>query len=134
MISPVSLKPFVESSTREYQMDNTQFGFRIGLGTSNSPLLFNLYSKTIFRGALDGVQGGIKINGISITNIRYADDTVIIADDVQGLQSIIDSVVHYSEMFGLHLNGSETKLLVFFKTRINAHLRFKERTSDLNID
>lgn len=93
-----------------------------------SPLLFNLYSETIFREALDRIQGGIKFNGIPINNIRYADDTVIIANDIQELQSIIDSVVHYSEMFGLHLNVSKTKLLVFSKTPINAHLRVKGQT------
>jgi len=91
-----------------------------------SPLLFNLYSETICREALDGVQGGIKINGTPINNIRYADD--IIVNVVQELQSIIDSVVYYSEMCGLHLNVSKTKLLVFSKTLINAHLRVKGQT------
>jgi hypothetical protein len=90
-----------------------------------SPLLFNLYSESIFREALDEVQGGIKINGISIDNIRYADDTVLIASNAQELQNIINAVVHHSEMFGLHLNVSKTKTLVFSKTPINVQVYAK---------
>lgn len=93
-----------------------------------SPLLFNLYSESIFREALHEAQGGIKINGTIINNIRYADDTVLIADNEQELQNIINSVVRHSEMFGLYLNISKTKILVFSKTPRNVHLNVKGQT------
>lgn len=51
-----------------------------------SPLLFNLYSETIFREALQGVQRGIKINGVIVNNLRYADDCVVLADNLADLQ------------------------------------------------
>lgn len=90
-----------------------------------SPLIFNLYSEHIFREALEDAPGGININGTMINNIRYADDTVLIASSAQELQNIINSVVSHSETFGLHLNVSKTKIVVFSKTPISVHLHVK---------
>jgi len=58
-----------------------------------SPLLFNIYSETIFRKVLDIISGGIAGNGIKINNIRYVDTTVIKADNMITLQGIVDCVV-----------------------------------------
>jgi len=44
-----------------------------------SPLLFNIYSKAIFREAFEDVREGIKSNDICANNIRFADDTVVLA-------------------------------------------------------
>lgn len=93
-----------------------------------SPLLFNIYSEAIFREALDTVNGGITVNGIKINNIRYADDTVIMADNMADLQSVVDCIVQHSEQSGLHINIDKTKMLVFSKGNVNANLLIKGNT------
>ena len=50
-----------------------------------SPILFNIYSEKIFQEALEGSPEGIKINGETINNIGYADNTVIIASSLEDL-------------------------------------------------
>lgn len=90
-----------------------------------SPLLFNIYSEAIFREALETTNGGITVNGIRISNIRYADDTVIMADSMADLQRMTDRIVQHSEQFGLHININKTKVLVFSKANVNANLIIK---------
>ena len=60
-----------------------------------SPDLFSIYSEIIMR-ALEGMPG-IKIGGYKMNNIRYADDTVLIADNEKELQEMLDTVVRESE-------------------------------------
>lgn len=93
-----------------------------------SPLLFNLYSATVFNEALENTRAGIKINGNIIKNIRYADDTVIMASSISELQSLMDLIVKHSEDFGLYMNTSKTKLLVFLKTPRPATLKLHGET------
>lgn len=87
-----------------------------------SPILFNLYSEAIFAEALENTNIGIKINGNIINNLRYADDTVLLAGSLQELQLLVDHVVQHSERYGLYMNGSKTKLLVYSKAPIKADL------------
>jgi hypothetical protein len=54
--------------------------------------LFNLYSEYIFRETLNEVEEGISINGTSLNNLRYADDTIVFADTIKGLQILIDKI------------------------------------------
>ena len=60
-----------------------------------SPDLFSIYSEIIMR-ALEGMPG-IKAGGYNTNNIRYADDTVLIADNEKELQEMLDTVVRESE-------------------------------------
>lgn len=87
-----------------------------------SPLLFNIYSESIFGESLQDVTKGLKVNGIIINNIRYADDAAILSDNINDLQFMLDRIVQHSENYGLQINVSKTKLLVFAKTHINANL------------
>ncbi|KAL1458712.1 hypothetical protein WDU94_008838 [Cyamophila willieti] len=88
-----------------------------------SPILFNIYSEQIFREALENIEEGIPINGVRVNNIRYADDTIIFADTLQGLQTLMDRVVEVSAQYGLEMNTSKTKLLIVSKENISgAHL------------
>ncbi|CAG4984092.1 unnamed protein product [Colias eurytheme] len=57
-----------------------------------SPLLFNLYADSIFSEALDNNPHGITLNGKLLNNMRYADDTILIAESVSGLQDLVNSV------------------------------------------
>ena len=76
-----------------------------------SPDLFYLFSEFIFR-ELEEIEEGIQINGQRINNIRYADDTVLIASTEAGLQLLLNKVLTSSEKFGLILNAKKTKVLV----------------------
>jgi hypothetical protein len=76
-------------------------GFKIRRGVRQgcilSLLIFNLYSEEIMSKASEEVEEGIVINGKIINNLRYADDTVLIASNIENLQKILDKVVTASE-------------------------------------
>ena len=77
-----------------------------------SPLLFNLYSEEIFKEALDDIELGVSVNGQRLNNIRYADDTVVFADNIEGLQELMTRVKDTSEKYGLTLNIDKTKFMI----------------------
>ena len=79
-----------------------------------SPDLFSLYTELIMRKVM---EGNFKVNGHTISDIRYADDTVLISDDEQNLQEMIVSLKNESEVRGLNINKQKTKLMVFSKSR-----------------
>ena len=67
-----------------------------------SPCLFNLYAKYIMRNAgLEEAQAGIKIAGRNMNNLRYADDTTLMAESEEELKSLLMKVKEESEKFGL---------------------------------
>ena len=69
-----------------------------------SPCLFNFYAEYIMRNAgLDGAQAGIKIAGRNINNLRYTDDTTVMAE-IKELKSLLMKVKEESEKAGLKLN------------------------------
>ena len=79
--------------------------FQIGKGVCQScilsPCLFNLYAKYIMRNAgLDEAQAGIKIAGRNINNLRYADDTILMAESEEELISLLMKVKEESEKVG----------------------------------
>ena len=76
-----------------------------------SPCLFNLYAEYIMRKAgLDKEQAGIKISGRNINNLRYADDTTLMAESEE-LKSLLMKVKEESEKVGLKLNIQKTKIM-----------------------
>lgn len=89
-----------------------------------SSLLFNLYAEQIFNEALENIEAGILINGEKLNNIRYADDTVVFADTLEGLQELIDKITTSSQKYGLDINASKTKFMIISKTYIpNCHIQ-----------
>ena len=83
--------------------------FQIGKGVCQgcilSPCLFKLYEKYIMRDAgLEEAQDGIKIAGRNINNLRYADDTTLMAESEEELKSLWMKVKEESEKVGLKLN------------------------------
>ena len=80
--------------------------FQIGKGVHQgcilSPCLFNLYAEYIMRNAgLEEAQAGIKITGRNINNLRYADDTNLMAECEEELKSLLMKVKEESEKVGL---------------------------------
>ena len=83
--------------------------FQIGKGVHQgcilSPCLFNFYAEYIMRNAgLKETQAGIKIAGRNISNLRYADDTTLMAESEEELKSLLMKVKEESEKVGLKLN------------------------------
>ena len=77
-----------------------------------SPCLFNLYAEYIIQSArLDESQAGIKIPRRNINNLRYADDTILIAEREEELKSLLMKVKEESEKAGLKLNIQKTKIM-----------------------
>ena len=77
-----------------------------------SPWLFNLYAEYIMRNTgLDEAQAGIKIARRNINNLRYADDTILMAEREEELKSLLMKVKEESEKVGLKLNIQNTKIM-----------------------
>ena len=77
-----------------------------------SPYLFNLYAEYIMRNAgLEEVQAGIKIAGKNNNNLRYADDTTLMAESEEELKSLLMKVKEESEKVRLKLNIQKTKIM-----------------------
>ena len=90
--------------------------FHIGKGVRQgcklSPCLFNFYAEYIMRNAgLEKTQAGIKIAGRNINNLRYADDTTLMAESEEELNSLLMKVKEQSEKAGLKLNIQKTKIM-----------------------
>ena len=90
--------------------------FPIGKGVCQgcilSPCLFNLYVEYIMRNAgLEEAQAGIRIAGRNINNLRYADDTTLMAESEEELKSNLMKVKEESEKVGLKLNIQKTKIM-----------------------
>ena len=90
--------------------------FQIGKGVHQgyilSPCLFNLHAQYIMRNArLDKGQAGIKIARRNINNLRYADDTTLMAESKEELKSLLMKVKKESEKVGLKLSIQKTKIM-----------------------
>ena len=90
--------------------------FQIGKGECQgcilSPCLFNFFAEYIMRNTrLEETQAGIKIAGRNINNLRYADDTTLMAESKEELKSLLMKVKVESEKVGLKLNIQKTKIM-----------------------
>ena len=90
--------------------------FQIGKGVCQgcivSPCFFNFYAEYIMRNAgLDEAQAGIKIARKNINNLRYADDTTLMAESEEELKSLLKKVKEESKKVGLKLNIQKTKIM-----------------------
>ena len=105
----------VRKQQLEFDMGKTDW-FQIEKGVHQgcvlSPFLLNLYAEYIMRNAgLEEAQAGIKITGRNINNLRYADDTTLIAESEEELTSLLIKVKEESEKVGLKFNIQKTKIM-----------------------
>ena len=92
--------------------DYFQIGKGVRQGGMLSPCLFNLYAEYIMRNAgLDEAQARIKIAGRNINNLRYADDTTLMAERKEELKSLLMKVKEESEKVCLKLTIQKTKIM-----------------------
>ena len=97
--------------SRHRTTDWFQIGKGVRQGCILSPCLFNLYAEYIMRNAgLDEAQAAIKITGRNINNLRYADDTTLMAKSKE-LKSLLMKVKEESEKVGLKVNIHKTKVM-----------------------
>ena len=90
--------------------------FQIGKGVRQgciwSPYLFNLFAEYIMRSAgLEKAQAGIKISRRNINNLRYADDTTLMAESEEELKSLLMKLKEKSKSVGIKLNIQKTKIM-----------------------
>jgi len=98
--------------TRHGTTDWFQIGKGVCQGYILSPCLFNLYAEYITRKArLDEAQAGIKIARRNINNLRYTDDTTLMAESEEELKSLLMKVKQESEKAGLKLIFQKTKIM-----------------------
>ena len=89
-----------------------QIRTRVRQGCLLSPCLFNLYAEYIMQNArLDGAEAGIKFAGRHVNNLRYADDTTLMAESNENLKSFLMKVKEESEKGGLKLKIQKTKIM-----------------------
>jgi len=89
-----------------------QIGKGVGQGCVLSPCLFNFDAEYIMQNAgLNEAQAGIKIAGRNINNLKYTDDTALMAESEEELKSLLMKVKEKSEKVGLKLNIQETKIM-----------------------
>ena len=93
-------------------MDGCKIGKGVRQGCILLPCLFNFYAEYIMRNAgLEEAQAGIKTAGRSINNLRYADDTTLMAESEEELKSLLMKVKVESEKVGLNLNIQKTIIM-----------------------
>ncbi|GFO04754.1 retrovirus-related pol polyprotein from type-1 retrotransposable element r2 [Plakobranchus ocellatus] len=104
----------IENKTSTFQ--DIKRGVRQGCVLS--PDLFSLYSEIIMRNLEN--HPGIKVGGKNINNLRYADDTVLIAENKEDLQKLLNIVEEESRKKGLELNSKKTEVMNYKET--SSHL------------
>lgn len=102
------------ASVKLQETQTTEIPIKRGVrqGCVLSPMLFNMYSESIFQNALEDAEDGIKVNGRLVNNLRYADDTIMIADSCEGLQRLLDRLSTVGDSMGLKINTTKTKVMV----------------------
>src|SRR5574341_314272 len=103
-----------EATVRTGHETTDWFQIRKGVlqGYILSPCLFNFYAEYIMRNAgLEEAQARIKIAGRNISNLKYADDTTLMAESEEELKSLLMKVKEESEKDGLKLNSQKTKIM-----------------------
>lgn len=95
---------------------NESFRIKKGIlqGCILSPMLFNIYLEKIFNITFENEEIGIKVKGIRVNNIRYADNAII-TESMQDMQKIINKLERIGREFGVRISVANTKEMVIKK-------------------
>ena len=96
-------------------------------GCPISPPMFNLYTEKIMRDSADRCDIGLTVSGKRVNNLRYADDTVLLAETEQDLERLLHEVNRSGEEFGLKLNVGKTKAMVISKTAETCTIKINDK-------
>ncbi len=80
-------------------------------GCNLSPCLFNILAEQVMRKVLQGFAGGFRIGGKTISNLKYADDTVPVATSTEELQDLVSRVEKAAKEYNIAINAAKTKML-----------------------
>lgn len=130
------VKNLYDASEAVVKIDNTLSGkcrIRKGVrqGCVLSPLLYNVYSEVVMRNVLESWDGGVKIGGKRFSNLRFADDTLLIAGSPEELQGILHRLQGVSLEYGLKININKTKIMII--DRDNENQRQPEKIGDFEV-
>jgi len=102
-------------------------GFRVKKGVRQgcviSPHLFNIMAEAVMREVIEGWEGGVRIGGMKITNLRYADDIVLLAGSESELQELVTRLQQIGENKGLKINMNKTKVMTQKGKTCNIEIR-----------
>src|SRR5688572_15338090 len=101
-------------TSREIKVER---GGGVRQGCVISPLLFNLYSEFMIREAMEEIEG-ISFGGFHITDLRYADNAVLVADKRKKLQKMIDKLNDTCKEYGMDINVKKTKVMALSGDRV----------------
>ena len=73
--------------------------------------LFNIYIQYVINEALEDVEEGVKVGGVRIPAVRFADDQAMVSHTVRGLQIIMDALQNTSEKYNMRINTKKTKVM-----------------------
>ena len=82
-------------------------------GCPISPVLFNIYAKAMMKEALHSLEKGVKVGGVLIKAVRFADDQAMVAGTEKGLQSIMEETNRVVKSYGMKINSQKTKTMKF---------------------
>jgi len=84
---------------------------RVRQGRNISPCLFNILAEPVMRKALQGFAGGFRIGGKVISNLRYADDIVLLATSPEELQELVSRVERAAKEYNMLISAAKTKVI-----------------------
>ena len=114
---------------RDESSESGKFKQDVRQGCVLSPDLFSLYSEIIMRNIKD--LPGIKVGGYNFNNLRYADDTVLIAGNQKDLQRLVDIINEESVKMGLSLNAKKTETMIISKKNTHQNCSIKVNGTNL---
>jgi len=108
LISNLYMVQSVKARLNRGETRSVKIGRGVRQGCCLSPILFNLYSEYLTKGALEGL-GDFKIGGQFIHTVKYADDLVLLAKEEKVLQDMIDKLIEIGRCYGIEMNVEKTK-------------------------
>src|SRR3989441_11950497 len=96
-------------------------------------MLFNLYSEFMIQEAMEGVEG-IRFGGVNLTNLRYADDAVLMAEKREKMQLMIDRLITTLKAYGMEINVEKTKVMIMNGTEVHKGMQRSITLQTLSLD